>query len=81
MLTSHQQAQNLAIIRRNRVEQLTGLSRSGIYDKLDKNSPRYDATFPTPIKLGCSAVGWIEGEVYAWINSRIALSRQEASHA
>ena len=49
-----------------------GLGRSTIYDRINKKSPRYDKTFPRPIKLGATAIGWIESEVIAWIQQRVA---------
>ncbi|MDN3234320.1 AlpA family transcriptional regulator [Pseudomonas sp. WAC2] len=58
-----------------RIKQLTeriGLGRSTIYDRMDVQSPRYDATFPKPIKLGAAAIGWIESEITAWIEQRIS---------
>jgi prophage regulatory protein len=57
-----------------RLKQLTkriGLGRSTIYDRMDVQSPRYDATFPKPIKLGTAAIGWIDSEITAWIEQRI----------
>ncbi|WP_373924607.1 helix-turn-helix transcriptional regulator [Duganella sp. BK701] len=51
------------------------LSRSTIYDKLSKSSPRFDPSFPRPINLGPHAVGWVEAEVDAWLQARIAASR------
>lgn len=52
------------ILRRREVEARVGLSRSTIYDKLNPQSPRYDAMFPMPIHLGGgSAVGWVESEI------------------
>lgn len=56
-----------------RIKQLThivGLERSTIYDYLNPRSPRHDPTFPKQIKLGMSAVGWLEAEVNEWINSK-----------
>jgi predicted DNA-binding transcriptional regulator AlpA len=35
--------------------------------------------FPCRIKLGLRAVGWIEGEVQAWLAIRIERSRGSAS--
>ena len=53
----------LTILRRRDLEARLKLSRSTIYDKMDPDSPGYDATFPKPIRLGNgSAVGWIESE-------------------
>jgi prophage regulatory protein len=68
----------LTILRRKQVEARTGLSRSSIYDRLRQNPKRpgdYDPTFPKPISIGAKAVGWIEAEVEAWIESRIKKSR------
>ncbi|MYM75598.1 AlpA family phage regulatory protein [Duganella sp. FT134W] len=38
------------ILRRKQVEARTGLSRSTIYEKINKKSPRYDHTFPRPVR-------------------------------
>jgi prophage regulatory protein len=57
-------------IRLPELKNQTGKSRSSIYDALNPKSPRYDATFPKPIKLGARTIGWIEAEVQAWIESR-----------
>ncbi|WP_447825165.1 helix-turn-helix transcriptional regulator [Aeromonas salmonicida] len=48
-----------------------GMARSTIYDRLNPKSPRYDSSFPKPIKLGLSAIGWLEHEVDTWIESLI----------
>jgi len=58
-----------SIIRLVSVIQLTGLSRSTIYDKQNPRSPRYDPTFPKKVTLGARAVGWYFGEVEAWLKS------------
>ncbi len=67
------------ILRRTEVEARTGLKRSTIYDKLDPESPRYDATFPKRVSLGTSAVGWLESEVDAWVASRQVVSKTNVS--
>lgn len=61
------------ILRRPDVETQTGLSRSGIYDLMKAGK------FPRPVPLGEKAVGWIEAEIEAWIEARVA--EREASHA
>jgi prophage regulatory protein len=68
-----QQVQNvLTIIRRKQVEIRTGLSRSTIYARIAEGS------FPRPIDLGGRAVGWIEAEIDAWLQSRIELRRRDS---
>ena len=62
-----------AILRRRQVELRTGLSRTGIYSKLNPKSRYYDPSFPRQISLGGAVVGWIEAEVEAWIEARIGL--------
>lgn len=64
------------IIRRRHLEARLGLSRSTIYDKINPKSPRYDASFPKPIRLGGAAVGWLAHEVDAWLNRQIEASRK-----
>jgi prophage regulatory protein len=59
-----------SINRLPKVTQVTDLSRSTIYNKINPKSAHYDPTFPKPIKLGSRSIGWIEAEVQAWINSR-----------
>ena len=67
----------LTILRRRDLEARLKLSRSTIYDKINPDSPRYDPTFPKPIRLGNgSAVGWIENEMEDWLRGRIAASRK-----
>ena len=55
----------LRILRRNQVEDRTGLSRSTIYLRIQ------EGTFPRPINLGERAVGWVEKEIEAWLVLRI----------
>jgi len=68
--------QNLrAILRRKAVEARTGLGRSHIY-QLSK-----DGRFPRPIPLSPDgrAVGWLESEIEAWLDARIAERDARAS--
>ena len=62
----------LRILRRTEVQARTGLSRSTLYDRLNPQSSRFDSSFPRPLKLGKSAIGFIESEVNAWLEARIA---------
>lgn len=60
----------LRILRMRQLQECLGLSRSTIYERINPGSPRYDSTFPKPIKLGGSAVGWIEQDICRWVDSR-----------
>ncbi|ALE55200.1 hypothetical protein AC233_11335 [Burkholderia sp. HB1] len=64
------------VLRMKQLVLMVGLGKSTVYDYLNPKSPRYDPTFPKSVKLGASAVGWIDHEVTAWLESRIAASRQ-----
>jgi predicted DNA-binding transcriptional regulator AlpA len=67
------------VIRLRRVEELTGLKRSSIYNRLDPESNYYDPTFPTSFSLsttGKGAVGWDEGEVKAWVAAQAAKAQE-----
>lgn len=59
-----------SISRNKRVRQRTGLSNSAMYEAIK------DGEFPAPIRLGARAVGWLDEEIDAWIEARIAASRQ-----
>lgn len=64
------------IVRRRGLETRLGLSRSTIYDKINPKSPRYDATFPKPIRLGGGAIGWLRHEIDEWLERQIEASRK-----
>jgi prophage regulatory protein len=51
------------LMRLQAVKEITGLSRSSIYA---------DPSFPKPVKIGERAVAWVEDEVLAWVEERIA---------
>ena len=51
-------------LRRLAVEELTGLSRSTIYDLMAKG------VFPRPVKLTRKAVAWPESQIVAWLAQR-----------
>lgn len=42
------------------VEALTGLSRSTIYEMMDRG------VFPRPVRIGRRAVAWRESDIAAW---------------
>jgi prophage regulatory protein len=57
------------LLRLNQVTKMLGLSKSTIYNKIA------NGTFPKPINLGGQSVAWIESEINAWVEDRIAASR------
>jgi prophage regulatory protein len=59
------------ILRLPQVCRVTGLCRSMIY-QLES-----ERRFPIRVKLGPRAVGWIEGEVHAWVTNRMSYNRVE----
>jgi prophage regulatory protein len=63
------------LINRKEVEFLTGLSRSGIYARLDLNSPIFDPTFPKQITMGTMSVVWEFSAVQNWIQALISKTR------
>jgi prophage regulatory protein len=56
-------------LRLSQVKDLVGLSKPTLYTRIREGS------FPRPVSLGGRAVAWIESEVIAWQNARIAASR------
>lgn len=51
-----------------------GLSRSELYRRIASGE------FPRPVKLGARASGWVEAEVTAWVEGRIAQRDAAASN-
>ena len=60
-------ASSLRILRGHEVERLTGVGE-GARNRLEAVDQ-----FPRRVKITDKAVGWIEGEVLAWIKGRMAL--------
>lgn len=58
--------QDVRIIRKPRVTEITGLSPSTV------RRLEMARQFPKRLKLSKSAVGWVEAEVLAWVESRKA---------
>lgn len=56
-------------LRRETVEEITGLPTSTLYDLMAKGD------FPKPIKLSARTVAWLEGEVVDWQKRMIAAAR------
>ncbi len=67
------QQQPLSILRLGQVVARTGRSRSSIY--ADVSAGR----FPAAVRIGARAVGWLAGDIDAWIAARVAETRREAA--
>jgi prophage regulatory protein len=62
-----------SILRLPAVMARTGLSRSTIYLWMSQQR------FPQAIPLGEHSVGWLDSDIYGWLQARIARCRQAAS--
>ena len=54
----------MRVLRLAEVKAKTGLARSTLYKYVDAG------TFPRPIYLGGRAVGWIDSEIYKWLQEK-----------
>jgi prophage regulatory protein len=61
---------SLRIVRAKEVDRLTGTHAS------QRNRLEAAGKFPRRVKITTKAVGWIEGEIVAWIKGRMALRDQ-----
>ena len=53
------------------VIEFTSISRAKIYEMINVNSKYYDSTFPKPVRLSESRIGWVALEVHQWIEGKI----------
>ncbi|MEG0343617.1 MAG: AlpA family phage regulatory protein [Acinetobacter sp.] len=53
------------------VMKFTSISRSKIYELINKESKYYDPTFPQPIRLSESRIGWSAWEIHQWIGTKL----------
>ncbi len=60
------------ILRLPQVVDATGETRSTIYKRI------LEGEFPKPVKLGAKSVGWVEDEIAAYNDARIAMRDAEA---
>ena len=63
---AQQEQQTSRVLRRPKVQERTGLSKSGIYLAIQNGE------CPRPIQIGKRAVGWLECDIEAWLRERIA---------
>jgi prophage regulatory protein len=59
------------IINIKEVIQFTSISRAKIYEMINTDSKYYDSTFPKPVRLSESRIGWVAWEVNQWIEAKI----------
>ena len=59
------------IINIKHVVEFTALSKSKIYEMINKKSKYYDPTFPQPIRLTEMRIGWSAWEIHQWIESKM----------
>jgi prophage regulatory protein len=57
------------LLRLPQVEQLTGLRRSALYQRITAG------TFPRQVKIGARACAWSENAVREWVNQQIRRAR------
>lgn len=65
--------QSRVFLRLKEVSRRTTYSRTRIYELIQ------DGKFPAPIHLGLRAVAWLESDIDAWMDERIAATKQRAS--
>lgn len=71
------------ILRAKHMKDKLAMSVASLYNKMNPRSKYYDATFPRPIRLSATlgsggAVGWLESEVDAWLESRQHSSNKQS---
>jgi len=59
------------IINIKEVIKLTSISRAKIYEMINIDSKYYDPSFPKPVRLSQSRIGWMALEIHQWIESKL----------
>lgn len=59
------------IININDVIEFTSISRAKIYEMIKVDSKYYDPTFPKPVRLSESRIGWSAWEINQWIEDKL----------
>lgn len=72
---------DMQVLRKRHLTEQIGVGGSTIYDWMNPRSPRYDSTFPKPIKLGKAAVGWLAGDIFRWLESRAEADSRRGNKA
>ena len=53
------------------VVNFVGVGRSTIYEMINEKSKYYDPTFPKPVRLSESRIGWSAWEINQWIEDKL----------
>ena len=59
------------IINLKYVIEFKSISRAKIYEMINEKSRYYDPTFPRPVRLSESRIGWSAWEVHQWIEDKL----------
>ena len=59
------------IITLKEVIAFTSISRAKIYEMINVKSKYYDSTFPRPIRLSETRIGWSAWEINQWIEVKL----------
>ena len=59
----------MVLLRLNKVKEITGLSRSSLYQMMDRG------LFPRSINIVSRAIAWTDASIQDWIESRINASK------
>ncbi|MFB5173298.1 AlpA family transcriptional regulator [Erwinia amylovora] len=62
-----------SLIRLSEAQRRTGYSKAWLYRLISQNR------FPLPVKIGSRSIAFVESEIDAWINQRIAERDGEAA--
>lgn len=63
------------VLRISEVSELTGISVSMLYEKMNRKSRYYDPTFPKKVSFGARTVGYLQADVDAWIQQRVSAGK------
>lgn len=70
---AHSDNPAIRFIKRQAVEDITGLSCTEIYRRIAADN------FPKQVSLGPKCVVWVEDEIYVWMSDRISESLKVAA--
>lgn len=63
------------VLRISEVSELTGISVSMLYEKMNRKSRYYDPTFPKKVSFGARTVGYLQTDIDAWIQQRVSAAK------